>query len=122
MPAPKLTTAEVTAELSRRWRGAVARVTPEAIASGKHGERHEMQIVILRCRAQNIIIMCSRRAGKSEVCCGLELQTAIATDDVSCLYLALTKDAAFPKRLGKPDIPATMTTMPRSSMASAACR
>jgi hypothetical protein len=97
--------------LKARWAEAIARVTPEAIASGSHGERHEIQIAILKCLKQNMIFMCSRRAGKSEVCCGLLLLTAIRTWDVSCLYLGLTKDAAEPiwrkwkKLLKKFDIP-----------------
>lgn len=86
-------------------------MTPDTIATGKHGERHAKQIEIMTCPAQNMIFMCSRRAGKSEVCCGLLLLTAIRTDDVSCLYLGLTKDAAAPifrkwrKLLKKFDIP-----------------
>jgi hypothetical protein len=91
-----LSSAAALAELDVRWASAVARITPEAIATGKHGERHEIQIQILRCLTQNLIFMCSRRAGKSEVCCGLLLLTAIKTPDVSCLYLALTKDSAEP--------------------------
>src|SRR5690348_6433585 len=96
MATVRLSADEARAELDRRWAEAVARVTPEAIATGKHGERHEIQIEILRSLAQNLIFMCSRRAGKSEVCCGLLLMTAIKTPDVSCLYLALTSDAAEP--------------------------
>lgn len=95
MPA-SVTQTDAQAEIDRRFAEAVAQVTPEAIASGKHGERHEKQIEILKCTAQNMIFMCSRRAGKSEVCCGLLLLTAIKTADVSCLYLALTADAAEP--------------------------
>ncbi len=38
--------------------------------------------------------MCSRRAGKSELACGLLLLTAQATPNVSCIYLGLTKDSA----------------------------
>lgn len=93
---PSLSPADARRELDRRWQAAIAGVTPEAIATGKHGERHEIQIEIMRCEAQNLIFMCSRRAGKSEVCCGLLLMTAIKTPDVSCLYLALTSDAAEP--------------------------
>lgn len=95
MPAA-LSPAEARAELDRRWAEAVARVTPENIATGHHGERHAKQIEILECTKQNMVFMCSRRAGKSEVCVGLELRTAVKTPDVSCLYLALTKDAAEP--------------------------
>ncbi len=86
----------IQAERDRRWVEACARVTPEAIATGAQGQRHDKQVEILKCTSQNMIFMCSRRAGKSEVCCGLLLLTAIKTDDVSCLYLALTKDAAEP--------------------------
>lgn len=95
----------------QRWQARIAHVTPEAIATGKHGECHMIQIAIMRCRKQNMIFMCSRRAGKSEVCCGLILLTAIKTADVSCLYLGLTKDAAEPiwrkwkKLLKRLDIP-----------------
>lgn len=115
MPATK---EKLTPELARtllvqRWQEACSRITPEAIATGKHGERHEIQIKVLQCKKQNMIFMCSRRAGKSEVCCGLILQKAVETNDVSCLYLGLTKDAAEPvwrkwKRLLKRlDIPNT---------------
>src|SRR6476469_2306317 len=93
---PSVSADAAKAELDRRWAEACARVTPEAIASGKHGQRHAKQVEILKCAAQNMIFMCSRRAGKSEVCCGLLLMTAIKTADVSCLYLSLTKDAAEP--------------------------
>lgn len=96
MPKDKLTPEQAKALLLERWAPVVDRVTPEAIASGKHGERHAIQIEILKCTKQNMIFMCSRRAGKSEVCCGLILLTAIRTSDVSCLYLGLTKDAAEP--------------------------
>lgn len=91
---PALTPDEAKVELDRRWQTSISGVTPEAIASGKHGERHQTQIDILNSQAQNLIFMCSRRSGKSEVCCGLLLMTAVKTPDVSCLYLALTADAA----------------------------
>ncbi len=111
MAKENVTPDQASALLRKRWESAIARVTPEAIATGKHGERHEIQIEVLKCTKQNMIFMCSRRAGKSEVCCGLLLLTAIRTNDVSCLYLGLTKDAAEPiwrkwKRLLKKfDIP-----------------
>jgi hypothetical protein len=112
MPAARqIAPDEARAELDRRWEEAKARITPEAICSGTHGRRHMVQLAILRCRKQNMIFMCSRRAGKSEVCCGLLLTTAKATADVSCLYLALTKDAAEPiwrkwkKLLKRLDVP-----------------
>jgi hypothetical protein len=66
------------------------------MSTGKQGQRHMVQLAILRCRAQNMILMGSRRCGKSEVCCCLLLSTSMLTADVSSLYLALTKDAAEP--------------------------
>lgn len=38
--------------------------------------------------------MCSRRAGKTFLCCALLALTALKTADVSCLYLALTSGQA----------------------------
>lgn len=111
MPKEVLTPSLARALIDERWEKVISRATPEAIATGKHGECHMIQIAIMRCIKQNMIFMCSRRAGKSEVCCGLILLTAIKTKDVSCLYLGLTKDAAEPiwrkwkKLLKRLDIP-----------------
>src|SRR6187551_2614177 len=80
-------------ELNRRWEAAKLIFTPEAIADG-----HVMQARILRLVVQgtmrDLCLMCSRRAGKSRLVCGLLALTAMATADCSSLYLALTKDQA----------------------------
>lgn len=93
MRAATVTAAEAQAELDRRWQEERKRITPEAIATYK-GRTHLVQLAILRCTTQNLLFMCSRRAGKSEVCCGLLLLTAAAHANTSNLYLGLTGDAA----------------------------
>jgi hypothetical protein len=87
MPAISQTKAEQL--LAKRFADACTRATPEAICGN-----HAWQYKILTCTAQNIIGMCSRRAGKSEVACGLLLRTAMATANTSSLYLGLTKDSS----------------------------
>src|SRR5438046_2932969 len=67
----------------------LADVTPERLANG-----HPHQLRVLTCVEQAIILLCSRRAGKTYVCAALLLLTAIATGNVSCLYLALTSAQA----------------------------
>lgn len=66
------------------WRRVVARLTPEVLAG-----KHEKCLQLLRSLARNIILLCSRRAGKTEFSCRLLLQTAMKTDGCSSLYLAL---------------------------------
>lgn len=89
MPAKQLTQSRAEQLLAKRWADAVADVTPESIC----GE-HQWQYKILTCQAQNLIATCSRRAGKSEVACGLLLLTALKTANTSSIYLGLTKDSA----------------------------
>jgi hypothetical protein len=86
---PKLTQARAESILGKRFADACDRATPEAIAGD-----HEWQLKVLTCASQNVICICSRRAGKSELACGILLRTAMATAGVSCIYLGLTKDSA----------------------------
>jgi hypothetical protein len=77
-------------ELLRRRTAALAAFTPEAAADG-----HRYQLEALRSKHQNLILMCSRRAGKSYLCCALLAMTAVhAPGAASCLYLALTSGQA----------------------------
>lgn len=77
-------------ELLRRRAAALAAFTPEAVADG-----HQYQLEALRSLRQNLILMCSRRAGKSYLCCALLAMTAVkAPGAASCLYLALTSGQA----------------------------
>jgi hypothetical protein len=86
---PKLTAGKASQLLQSRFRAAIDRATPSFLCGD-----HEWQKKVLACKSQNIIAMCSRRAGKSEVACALLLITACATPDVSCLFLGLTKDSS----------------------------
>lgn len=85
----QLTPEEAQQELERRFKSACEKVTSAEIANG-----HDYQLAVLECQSLAILLMCSRRAGKSRVCCGLLLKTAIKTDGSSSLYLALTKGQA----------------------------
>ncbi len=77
-------------ELARRRAAALAAFTAEAVADG-----HQHQLSALRSKAQNLILMCSRRAGKSFLCCALLAMTAVHSPGASSsLYLALTKGQA----------------------------
>ncbi len=77
-------------ELYRRWQQAVAAFTPEAVSDG-----HQPQLKALLSTVQNLILMCSRRAGKTYLCCSLLAMTAVnAPGAASCLYLALTSGQA----------------------------
>lgn len=77
-------------ELQRRRQAALDAFTAEAVADG-----HKPQLKALRSSAQNLIMMCSRRAGKSFLCCVLLAMTAAkAPGPASCLYLALTSGQA----------------------------
>lgn len=86
---PRINRAEALAELQRRVDAAIAAFTPEAIADG-----HTFQVSVLNSTEQNLLFMCSRRAGKTFLCCALLALTALRTPDVSCLYLALTSGQA----------------------------
>jgi hypothetical protein len=68
---------------------AKVRITPELLAGD-----HKKQLEVYKSTAAAIILLCSRRAGKSDVCMGLLLLTALATPNVSCLYLALVSRQA----------------------------
>ncbi len=82
-----LTPEQEQQQLRQLWDDAIARITPEALARG-----HAHHLKIYASLATNLIFYCSRRAGKTEVCLGLLLLTAIARNGVSCLYLGLTKN------------------------------
>lgn len=91
-PKPRINRAEALAELQRRVDAAIAAFTPEAIAGG-HPSQHE----ILTGNWTALVLMCSRRAGKSIVCVALCALTALRTKNVRCLYLSLTKDQSAPR-------------------------
>lgn len=121
MPGRRLTAEEAATELKRRFEEARQRLTPEAIADG-----HEHQLRVLKCEAQSIIMLCSRRAGKSRACAGLLALTALKTPGCSSLYLALTKGQAekiyrrhWKPMLRKFKVPCThsgtMTTFPNGA-------
>lgn len=84
-----MATKKTEAALARAFADAKLRATPEAITGG-----HQWQLEVLNSACQNVICICSRRAGKSELACGLLLLTAQDTAGVSCIYLGLTKDSA----------------------------
>jgi len=86
---PSLTQAKADQLLQRRFAEAVARATPDFLCGD-----HEWQKRVLSSSSQNVIAICSRRAGKSEIACALLLLTACRTAGVSCIYLGLTKDSA----------------------------
>jgi hypothetical protein len=87
---PGLSKAVAAQELNRRWQAAIAAFTPEAIADG-----HQFQLQALESSTQNLILQCSRRAGKTYLCCALLATTAVrAPGAASCLYLALTSGQA----------------------------
>lgn len=88
MPA-KLTPAKAEQLLAKRFAECIAKATPEFLCGD-----HEWQKKVLASTSQNIIAMCSRRAGKSEVACALLLLTAAKTANTSSLYLGLTKESA----------------------------
>jgi hypothetical protein len=88
-----LSESQKAVELNRRWEAAKRIFTPEAIADG-----HVIQARILRMcvdgTLRDLVLMCSRRAGKSRLVCGLLALTAMRTAGCASLYLALTKDQA----------------------------
>lgn len=85
----RLTRAALNAELMRRRQAsALAQITPDLLAAG-----HVMQLAILLSTTQNLILQCSRRAGKTWVCLCLLLLTATSTSNVCCIYLGLDKTA-----------------------------
>jgi hypothetical protein len=87
--AKRLAPDKARAEMARRNAAAMAAVTPAAIADG-----HAAQFQLLQSRARSIVLMCSRRAGKTWACCGALLLAALSTSGTSCLYLALTSGQA----------------------------
>lgn len=90
----KLTRAALQAELMRRHQAAaLERITPELLAAG-----HAMQLAILTCDAQDMLLQCSRRAGKTWLCLCLLLLTARNTPGVTCIYLGLNGEAAREQR------------------------
>ena len=84
-----MATKQTETALARAFQQAKDRATPEAITGG-----HKWQLEALTSASPNVICICSRRAGKSELACGFLLLTAQATASVSCIYLGLTKDSA----------------------------
>lgn len=70
------------------WRRLCERFTPEFLATSG-GIVHAKCLELLKSIALNIILLCSRRAGKTEFACRLLLQTSMATANVSSLYLAI---------------------------------
>lgn len=86
---PALTPEQALQEKARRQASVAGRMTALAIANG-----HEIQRLILECLDQNLVLMCSRRAGKTEVCMGLLAIIATRTANTSNLYLALTSSQA----------------------------
>lgn len=92
MARRRLTPDQARAELQRREAGAIADVTPEKIAAG-----HAAQLEILSGDWQSLILMCSRRAGKSIVCVALCILTALRVRNVRCLYLSLTAEQSSPR-------------------------
>lgn len=90
----KATTTAVRAELQRRRQSAaLGQLTPELLANG-----HQMQLAILLAilasTDKNLILQCSRRAGKTWVCLCILLLVARKTPDVTCVFLGLTAVAA----------------------------
>lgn len=67
-------------------------MTAVAIAGG-----HRIQEDILSSSWGALVLMCSRRAGKSIVCVALCILTALRTANVNCLYLSLTKEQSAPR-------------------------
>lgn len=77
-------------EIQRRYQLTLDAFTPVAIADG-----HTYQLRALTSTVQNLLLMCSRRAGKTYLCCALlALVAAKSKKPVSCLYLALTSGQA----------------------------
>jgi hypothetical protein len=70
----------------------------DAAAAAKMAGGHVMQLAvlltILASTLKNIVLQCSRRAGKTWVCLCILLLIARRTSGVTCLYLGLTKVAA----------------------------
>lgn len=94
MPAARgrLSPERARAEIERRTAAAVGRMTALAISAG-----HRHQLEILTTTALAIVLMCSRRAGKSIACVALCILTALKTANVRCLYLSLTADQSAPR-------------------------
>lgn len=80
-------------ELNRRWEEAKRIFTPAAIANG-HAKQEEILRLALNGQLRDMLLMCSRRAGKSRLVCGLLAIVAMRTDNCASLYLALTAGQA----------------------------
>ncbi len=65
----------------------------EKMAAG-HGMQLRVLLCVLASTLKNIVLQCSRRAGKTWVCLCILLLIARRTSGVTCLYLGLTKVAA----------------------------
>lgn len=88
MPTKKkqsLTPEQAKQILNKRWTTALAAVTPSSLARG-----HQAHLEIYQSEATNLLLYCSRRAGKTEVILGLLLLTSMNRAGVSCLYLGHT--------------------------------
>jgi len=81
---PKISNAEREELNAELWKRACATITPAKLA----GE-HPKQLEILSSKARNILMLCSRRAGKTEAACRMLVLTMMALPNVACLYLAL---------------------------------
>ena len=84
--------AQAAAWLKQRTDEAIAAFTPQSIAGP-----HLIQLDGLTTWVQSLLLMCSRRAGKSILCVGLCCLTALKTANVYCLYLSLTADQSAPR-------------------------
>lgn len=67
-------------------------MTALAIARG-----HAAQLEILGLDWTSLVLMCSRRAGKSIVCVALCILVGLKTPNVHCLYLSLTAEQSAPR-------------------------
>lgn len=84
----------VKQELQRRKQTrALAQLTPELLAGG-HQKQLEILRAVLASTDANLILQCSRRAGKTWVCLCILLLVASKTPNVTCIYLGLTAVAA----------------------------
>jgi hypothetical protein len=84
--------AALDAELAKRGLVEKPTISAESIADG-----HSLQLELLTCDDQSLVVMCSRRAGKSRGCVGLCVLTGLKTPNVYCLYLSLTADQSAPR-------------------------
>lgn len=68
--------------------------TLESIARGSNGKLHERQLAYMRSLARWIMLMCSRRAGKTFGIAGRYARRSTAKPNGNRAYIALTKDQA----------------------------